>query len=239
MIVRILDKIIAWIQALKESYLKIRIEVMKRANERKKWDDDSNSTLYVSPAFSEGMLNSWGKDTVWKEIKLLIALCEGKILDIACGTGEVIHQLRMFEKCEIHGCDIVKELIDKTKEKGISEKRLQVCDALKLPYPDLHFDYAYSIGSFHVMSEETRILSALKESHRVTKNAFFLQVPTSRKNKDEGWIRVNQHFFNNSADWWLKKCKSVYDKVTVLDSQWRDVISDGKWFLCFKKQSLN
>ena len=33
------------------------------------------------------VLDEWGEDNVWNEIQLLLANCEGKVLDIACGTG--------------------------------------------------------------------------------------------------------------------------------------------------------
>lgn len=234
MIVKSLDSLTELLKRLKRNYIRGRIRLQNRINSYKKWGENPNVSIYAHPDFSDILLNNWGKDNVWNEIKLLIALCRGKILDIACGTGEVIDQLKPFDHCSFYGCDVVSVLIEKAKQKGIPEEQLQVCNASKLPYPDSYFDFSYSIGSFHCMESEQVITEALKESGRVTKNAFFFQVATSRRNRDEGLIRFHQHFYNNSVGWWKNKCLQIYDKVFVLDSQWNDAVSDGKWFLCFK-----
>lgn len=237
MIVKCLDSICGTIERWKQAYIRLRLRMENRVNKLKKWDGDPNSAIYAKPDFSDGLLNNWGQDTAWNEVKFFISLCHGKVLDIACGTGEVMSQLKMFDRCEIYGCDLVKVLIEKAAQKGIVAGRLQVCSASSLPYPDCYFDYSYSLGSFHCMNSEETITAALKESHRVTKNAFFFQVATSRKGIDEGLIRTQQHFFNNSVSWWMKKCLQIYDKVFVLDSQWGDAISIGKWFFCYKSNT--
>jgi hypothetical protein len=59
-------------------------------------------------------------------------------------------------------------------------------------------------------------------------------IPVSRSGKDEGWIKTLQSYYNNSVDWWLKKYKSSYQSVFVIDSSWEDDISVGKWFICIK-----
>ncbi len=234
MIVNSLDSLVGFLGQVKNAYIRTRIRVQHRINSSKKWGKNPNADIYSKPDFSEALLNHWGEGNVWNEIKLLMAPCRGKILDIACGTGEVIRQLKMFDQCSFYGCDAINILIEKARQKGVPGGRLQICNAAKLSFSDLTFDFSYSIGSFHCMESEEVIAAAIRESHRVTKNAFFFQVATSRKNMDEGLIRFHQHFYNNSVNWWRDKCLQVYAKVFVLDSQWRDAVSDGKWFLCFK-----
>lgn len=238
MIVRLLDGAIAGIEWLKRAYVMTRIRVQHGCSRWTTQQGHPNARIYARPEFSERLLNHWGEATVWNEVKLLVAPCRGRGLDIACGTGEVIRQLGAFEHCAIWGCDMVDVLIARARQKGILEERLAVCDASELPYSDRFFDFAYSVGSFHCMQSEAVIIAALKESRRVTKQAFFFQVATSRRNRDEGLIRSHQYFFNNSVGWWQGRCADVYEHVFVCDSQWQDAVSVGKWFLCFPAPSL-
>lgn len=176
------------------------------------------------------ILESWGEDTVWKEIKLLMVNCQGKVLDIACGTGktmEIIAELPV----QTYGCDISDLLISKAVERGIGKERLLVCDATDMPYEDGQFDYAYSIGSLEHFTE-AGIIELLQECKRVTRKCSFHMIPVSRSDTDEGWLKTYQSFHNNSVAWWLDKYQSVFGKVIVLDSTWNDRLSVGKWFVC-------
>ena len=59
-------------------------------------------------------------------------------------------------------------------------------------------------------------------------------MPTSRDNKNQGWMKTYQTFHNNNQDWWIKKFEKKFSRVYVVDSSWSDFISVGKWFFCFK-----
>ena len=176
------------------------------------------------------LLDTWGADSVWKEIQLLFVGRTGTALDIACGTGRVI-EILSDASVEVHGCDISPLLVGKARERGILESRLTVCDATTLPYADDTFDFAYSIGSLEHFTEEG-ISKFLAESHRATRVAAFHNIPVSRSGTEEGWISPYQSYFNNSVAWWLTKFRAEYPKVTVLDSTWSDTRSLGAWFIC-------
>lgn len=178
------------------------------------------------------ILETWGEKNVWKEIKLLMVNCEGKVLDIACGPGKTMEVLAELP-LEIHGFDISDFFIQKAVERGISQSLLKVCDATDMPYDDDEYQYAYSIGSLEHFTEEG-IVKFLKESFRVTSQVSYHMIPTSRSNRDEGWMKTYQSFHNNSIEWWLEKFHSSYKNVIVLDSTWEDDISVGNWFVCTK-----
>jgi|CXWL01.1.fsa_nt_gi ubiquinone/menaquinone biosynthesis C-methylase UbiE len=180
------------------------------------------------------VLETWGDKNVWKEIPLLMVNCQGKILDIACGTGKTMSILSKFW-IDIHGCDISDLLISKAIERGIPPDHLTVCDATKMPYENNSFDYAYSIGSIEHFTEDG-ITQLLKECHRAVRKTSFHMIPVSRSGKDEGWLKTYQSFHNNSVSWWLEKYQSIYNVVHVLDSTWEDEISVGKWFVCVKSE---
>jgi ubiquinone/menaquinone biosynthesis C-methylase UbiE len=188
--------------------------------------------LYWDPDYAEA-LETWGEDNTWKEIPFLLVNCKGKILDIACGTGRTMEILSGIRGIEMHGCDISNLLIGKAIERGINPDRLSVCDATQMNFPDIFFDYAYSIGSLEHFTEDG-ISKFISECYRVTKNNSFHMLPVSRSGKNEGWMKTVQSFHNNSVDWWLDKFKTSYNTVYVFDSKWEDAISVGKWFVCIK-----
>ena len=179
-------------------------------------------------------LENWGKDHTWNEIECLLVNCKGKVLDIACGTGVNILAMNRFSNLDIHGFDISDFLIAKAIEKGLDSTKLRVCDATKTNYLDDEFAYSYSIGSLEHFTEEGIDLF-LKECSRYTSNASFHMIPVSESNKDEGWLRSNQSFHNNSVEWWLEKYNKYFSKVYIINSGYKDPgLSFGKWFICYK-----
>lgn len=179
------------------------------------------------------VLETWGEGNVWQEIQFFMINSKGKVLDIACGTGKTIEINSKFPNIEVYGCDISDFFIHKAIERGISKTHLKVCDATKTDYEDNYFSYAYSIGSLEHFTEEG-ITQFLSECYRIVQGTSFHMIPVSRKDKNEGWIKLSQSYYNNSVHWWLTKFQSVYQDVYVLDSCWKDDISIGKWFVCVK-----
>lgn len=188
--------------------------------------------IYFNESFAN-ILETWGEDHVWNEIQLLLANSHGKVLDIACGTGIVIKKLESNKNIEVWGFDISDLLINRAIQKGIDPLKLKVMDATKTDYPDLFFDYSYSIGSLEHFSEDG-IIQFINESYRYTKYASFHKIPVSRSGMDEGWIKTIQTYFNNSEKWWEGKFRTSYSKVLIINSGWKDDISIGKWFICYK-----
>jgi SAM-dependent methyltransferase len=186
--------------------------------------------VYWTPMMAD-ILERWGEGNAWSDIQLLMAGLNGKVLDIACGTGKVMEILARPD-LEIHGCDISDMLVGKAVERGIACERLQVCDATQMPYPERTFDYSYSIGSLEHFTEDG-INEFIREASRVTSIASFHMIPTSRPGH-EGWITATQSYFNQPISWWLPRFESNFNRVHVLGSTWTDVISDGTWFLCYR-----
>ena len=179
-------------------------------------------------------LENWGKNHTWNEIECLLVNCSGKVLDIACGTGVNILAMSRFKELDIHGFDISDFLIQKAIDKGISPDKLKVRDATNTDYKDNEFEYSYSIGSLEHFTLEG-IDAFLKECSRYTSKASFHMIPVSEKDIDEGWMRTNQSFHNNSVEWWLKKYKKHFREVYAINSGYNDPgLSLGKWFVCVK-----
>lgn len=188
--------------------------------------------MYWDPEYAK-ILEEWGRDTTWNEIQFILAPCNGKVLDVACGTGPTIKILNKFPNLDIYGFDISDLLIQKAIDKGIPKEKLSVADATKTSYQNNEFDYSYSIGSLEHFTEEG-IDAFIEETARYTKIGSFHMIPISQSAKNEGWMKSKQSFFNNSEEWWTIKFKKHYPKVYPVASKWQDNISYGYWFLCFK-----
>jgi ubiquinone/menaquinone biosynthesis C-methylase UbiE len=193
--------------------------------------DRQDIDVYWTPEMA-ALLEKWGEGNAWLEIDFLMANLKGRVLDIACGTGKVMALLER-PGLEIYGCDISNMLIDKAVERGLAPDRLQECDATNLPYADGSFDYSYSIGSLEHFTD-VGIDQFIAEAHRVTRVASFHMMPTSRSGRDEGWIKTLQSYHNSSVPWWVRRFEQRFASVKVLDSNWNDPLSVGKWFLCSK-----
>ncbi len=189
--------------------------------------------LYWNKDYAE-VLETWGENSTWNEIQLLLGGCKGKVLDIACGTGITIKKLEKFSQLELYGFDISDLLIEKALSKNIAKERLKVADATKSNYKKDEFDYSFSIGSLEHFTLDG-IDDFIRESSRVTLKASFHMIPVSRSNEDEGWMKTIQSFYNNSEGWWLNKFEAHFNEVYPIASKWEDNISIGRWFVCINE----
>ncbi|MBL4652142.1 MAG: class I SAM-dependent methyltransferase [Flavobacteriales bacterium] len=194
--------------------------------------DNQQLDLYWDPEYAN-LLDEWGKDHVWNEVQLALADKEGKVLDIACGSGPTIKILEKYPKLDLYGFDISDLLITKAIEKGITQSKIQVNDATKTNYENNEFDYSYSIGSLEHFTLEG-IDQFIRESARYTKKVSYHMIPVSRSNENEGWMTTVQSFFNNSESWWKEKFAKHYSQVYSIPSKWEDKWSVGRWYVCIK-----
>jgi ubiquinone/menaquinone biosynthesis C-methylase UbiE len=200
-------------------------------NLRRRTGDRQDTDIYFDPKFAE-LLETWGVDNTWQEIQLFLSHREGRVLDLACGTGRTFDFVKQFEQLEYFGCDISKPLIEKAIARGIREDKLRVADATNLDYQDNEFRYVFSIGSLEHFSVDG-LQKAISECGRICRGINFHQVPVSRSGLNEGWITPYQSYWNNSEAWWLDQFQRVFGtKVWVMSSKWSDPISRGAWFVC-------
>lgn len=226
------DRRVITLFGIKIKYKKKNTNNGKFVNNLKLNDNKQTLDMYFTEEFAN-ILETWAEDNAWQEIQLLLTNCKGKVLDIACGTGIAMNKLSKYNKLDLFGFDISDLLIQKAIGRGINKEKLQVCDATKTNYKDNEFNYSYSIGSLEHFTEEG-IDGFLSEAARYTKNGSFHMIPISNNNQNMGWIKTIQTYYNNTEEWWLQKFKKHFNEVYVVNSSWKDEISDGKWFLCYK-----
>jgi ubiquinone/menaquinone biosynthesis C-methylase UbiE len=233
MLERLFDRILGTIKSVKYLYLRFRIRAQIRRNAIR-GEPRQGLAIYSSPEFAAAV-GVWGVETAWNEVQYFLVNCRGRVLDIACGPCRSLITARSLFQRDIYGCDISAYLLLAAVKSGVPPSKLTVCDATLSPYRDDAFDYSYSIGSLEHFSE-AGIAAVVRETQRITRYASFHQIPTSRSGKDEGWIVLQQSYFNNSTEWWRRKFKEAYQTVHVLDSSWEDPISVGKWFVLIKER---
>ena len=108
-----------------------------------------------------------------------------KILDIGCGKGFMLYDFsKLNTEFGIFGIDISEYAINNCIEslKG----KLQVGNAISLPYPDNHFDLVISINTHHNLDGED-IIKSFNEVERVTKKNSYvvLDAYSNEKEKEE------------------------------------------------------
>ena len=96
-----------------------------------------------------------------------INLSGKKVLDISCGTGELLKNVLLkYPDTKLVGVDIAGEMLKKARKKLPKNVKLQKADVNKLPFNNESFDYVVSTEAFHHYYNQK---NALNEMKRVTK----------------------------------------------------------------------
>ena len=144
--------------------------------------DEVQASLWVERMFARiapryDLLNhllSFNIDRAWRStlIESLAPVLEGpeaKILDLCCGTGDVLLELEQMKRARIFGADFCHPMLTaaqhKAERKGI-RARLFEADALKLPLADSVFDAIVISFGFRNLANYT---AGLAELQRVIK----------------------------------------------------------------------
>ena len=125
-----------------------------------------------------------------------------KILDIGCGKGFMLYDfLKLNPDFNVFGIDISKYAIQNCVE-SLKEK-LQVGNAISLPYPDNHFDLVISINTHHNLDGKD-IINAFNEVQRVTKKNSYIMLDaySNEKEKEEltNW-NLTAKTIKHVSDW--------------------------------------
>lgn len=90
---------------------------------------------------------------------------ETKLLDLCCGTGEVLRILHAEGFKDLHGLDVTVDE-ELKKESWLDAK---AGDSRALPYPDATFDAVTCLHSLHHLGGVDGIRAALNEAKRILK----------------------------------------------------------------------
>ena len=125
-----------------------------------------------------------------------------KILDIGCGKGYLLYDfLKILPDAQISGLDISEYAIDNCKPE--IKDRLQVGNAINLPWNDDTFDLVISITTLHNLYAYDLDL-ALREMERVGKKNKYLCVESYRNEQEKAnllYWQVTCEAFNTPEEW--------------------------------------
>lgn len=91
---------------------------------------------------------------------------EGKLLDVGCGTGNILCKL-VNGKRQLFGIDLSENMVEESKKRMGSHADIKVADAERIPYKDNFFDTLICNASFHHYPHPEEVL---KEMKRVLKS---------------------------------------------------------------------
>ena len=96
------------------------------------------------------------------------------MLDVGCGTGEIINIIKnKNDKAEYYGLDLSENMIKAAGNKLGNEVDLIVSDSENLPYENNKFDLILCNDSFHHYPNPLKVLG---EMHRVLKDSGYLLI---------------------------------------------------------------
>jgi demethylmenaquinone methyltransferase / 2-methoxy-6-polyprenyl-1,4-benzoquinol methylase len=121
--------------------------------------------MFTSIAPRYDLLNhvlSLNIDRLWwwrtaKKFDGILGRPEARVLDLCCGTGDMAFALRRRggpESAQIVGADFSHAMLQRAAEKGKNKTlRWIEADALRLPFPDGHFDLVTSAFGFRNLAD--------------------------------------------------------------------------------------
>lgn len=111
--------------------------------------DEDGDGKFVAPMYDE-------------IINRIMCLNPKKLLDIGCGTGNVLMRINMNEDLSLYGLDISEKMIETAKKNLGNKAELKVGDSEYLPWEDNSFDVIVCNASFHHYPDPEKVLLEMK-----------------------------------------------------------------------------
>jgi protein-L-isoaspartate(D-aspartate) O-methyltransferase len=161
------------------------------------WDGDRQYG-YGGYRYMEGYWQSVAESMI-KQYKLNV---DSKILDIGCGKGFLMYEFtRLLPGVDIVGIDISEYAVRNAKDEV--RKKIQIGSAVKLPFNDDSFDFAYALGCMHNL-HNYELFSALQEMERVSKQYKYTMQESYRTEVERinmcNW-QLTQHTYFSTKEW--------------------------------------
>lgn len=132
-----------------------------------------------------------------------VALSEQRLLDVGCGTGSFLAQMRPFFK-EVCGVEYNEGMLEKAVARFGGSVQLVQGAAQALPHPDDSFDLVtinQVVHHFNTADDFRQLQEAMNEAHRVLKPGGRLVICTSTPEQQR------------DAFWWLSLFPKASDKI--------------------------
>ena len=101
-----------------------------------------------------------------------------KILDVGCGTGNVLIRLSSNEELSLYGLDISENMIEIAKKNLGNKAELKVGDSEYMPWEDNSFDVIVCNASFHHYPNPEKVLLEMRRVLK-SKGTLIIGDPTA------------------------------------------------------------
>ena len=138
-------------------------------------------------------------EAIWPQEEPIFARhpCEGSVLDVGCGTGEITARLtKLFPRASFTGIDLEQSHLARAAEK-VPQARFQVGDALAIPFDDASFDLVVCRHLVQAVPDPARVLSEIKRVlkpggrlHVIAEDYGMLWCHPTELNPDGFWHRL-------------------------------------------------
>jgi ubiquinone/menaquinone biosynthesis C-methylase UbiE len=132
-----------------------------------------------------------------------------RILDVGCGKGFLLHEFtKIVPGAEIVGLDVSAYALENAMDEV--KPRLQLGNAVQLPFPDGSFDLVVSINTLHNL-RLPELDTALREIERVGRGAKYILMDGYRTEQEKVnllyWQLTCECFFTPEEwEWLFRQC---------------------------------
>lgn len=151
-----------------------------------------------------------------------------RVLDVGCGKGFLVKDLmKVCPGLEVFGLDISDYAVRNCEPEVVG--RLQVGNAVSMPFPDASFDAVIAINTVHNL-DRAGCIQALREIQRVARGKAYIQVDAYRSPQErkvfEDWMLTAQTY-GMPADWE----QILTDAGYTGDYYWTILEVDPEWLI--------
>lgn len=118
-------------------------------NKQAEFYDNSGNGKFVAPMYNE-------------IINRVMIINPKKLLDVGCGTGNVLMRLAKNNNMDLYGLDISEKMIDIAKKNLKSRVELKIGDSECMPWENNTFDVIVCNASFHHYPNPEKTLLEMK-----------------------------------------------------------------------------
>jgi 2-polyprenyl-3-methyl-5-hydroxy-6-metoxy-1,4-benzoquinol methylase len=165
------------------------------------------SPNYWDDIWKEGKDQSWRHYTALFDSIVALVPERSRVLDVGCGSGNLLQQLKMEKKCHVFCVDISKNAIDLCAKKGIPG---QVDQLPELSLPSHHYDVVIATELIEHLHNPFK---TLEQIHRVCKHYGFIFISTPNDFLPPVECDEHVHSFNEQS---LKSlCAPVIQDISI------------------------
>lgn len=133
----------------------------------------SESTFNIQAKTYDTDKNGKHARTLYQHIIDTLSILQfSNVLDVGCGTGEILNAIRkLYPTVSLQGIDISQEMLKQAENKKIDNVKLYLGDAEHLSFENDKFDVLICTDSFHHYPKPQK---AIDEFYRVLQNNGYL-----------------------------------------------------------------